>query len=134
MVINMIIYFNERGDNMQNFLVTWFPFILVIVVFYLMILLPENKRKKKYNEMLTSLKLNDEILTKGGILGKIVNLKDDYVILESGPDRARIKLDKNGISQVLTSKTEEPKVEKEAKEVKDTKKLKDAKEIKDEEK
>lgn len=119
---------------MQNFLVTWFPFILVIVVFYLMILLPENKRKKKYAQMLASMKLNDEVLTKGGILGKIVNLKEDFVIIESGPDRTRIKIDKNGISQVLTAKEEEPKADKEAKEVKDTKKLKDAKEIKDDEK
>lgn len=85
------------------------PYILMLAVFYLIIFIPENKRKKKYNSMLAALKLNDEVLTKGGIMGKIVNIKDDFVILETGPDRARIKLTKNGISNVLTASLEEKK-------------------------
>lgn len=85
------------------------PYILMLVVFYLIIFIPENKRKKKYKSMLDTLKVNDEILTKGGIMGKIVNIKDDFVILETGPDRARIKLTKNGISNVLSVSSEEKK-------------------------
>ncbi|MGG7164354.1 preprotein translocase subunit YajC [Clostridium ihumii] len=79
------------------------PILLMLVLFYLMIFLPEKKRKKKYDEMLTNLNLNDEIMTKGGIMGKIVNVQDEFIILESGPDRARIKLSKNGISYVVKS-------------------------------
>jgi len=82
------------------------PIIVILVLFYLIIFIPENRRKKKYNQMLNSLKVNDEIMTKGGIIGKIINMKDDYIILESGPDRARIKLSKNGISTVLSSNNE----------------------------
>lgn len=85
------------------------PYIIMLVVFYLIIFIPENKRKKKYASMLQSVKVNDEILTKGGIIGKIVNVKDDFVILETGPDRARIKLTKNGISSVLTPNLDEKK-------------------------
>ena len=40
-------------------------------------------------------------MTKGGIMGKIVNVQDDFIVLESGPDKARIKLSKNGISTVI---------------------------------
>lgn len=98
---------------MQNFMITYFPFILVIVVFYLMVLMPENKRRKKYTAMLSSLNLNDEILTKGGIIGRIVNLQEKYLIVESGPDRARFKLDRNGVSTVIKSANE---VEEETKE------------------
>ena len=47
--------------------------IAVIALFYLMIFVPEGKRKKKYNAMISSLKVNDEVVTKGGIMGKIVN-------------------------------------------------------------
>ena len=79
------------------------PLIVILALFYLIIFIPENRRKKKYNQMLNDLKVNDAIMTKGGIIGKIINIKDDYIILESGPDRARIKLSKNGISTVLTN-------------------------------
>lgn len=74
------------------------PMILIFVVFYFMLVLPEKKRKKQYQEMLTSLKVNDEVLTRGGIMGKIVHLQEEFVILESGPDRTKIKVSKQGIS------------------------------------
>lgn len=74
------------------------PMILIFVVFYFMLILPEKKRKKQYQEMLTSLKVNDEVLTRGGIMGKIVHLQEEFVILESGPDRTKIKVSKQGIS------------------------------------
>lgn len=76
------------------------------LMLYLIVYLPEKKRKKNYQSLLDSLKVNDEIMTKGGILGKIVNLQDDYVILQSGPENTRIKLSKNGIG-VITKKAEE---------------------------
>jgi preprotein translocase subunit YajC len=98
----------EGGLHMQT-IIALAPYILMLVVFYLIIFIPENKRKKKYKSMLESLKVNDEILTKGGIMGKIVNIKDDFVILETGPDRARIKLTKNGISNVFSASSEEKK-------------------------
>lgn len=92
------------------------PFLLMIVLFYIMMYIPEKKRKKKYGDMLSSLSLNDEIITKGGILGKVVNIQDTFIILETGPNRARIKLEKNGILSVLQSTSkEEDNIEKENK-------------------
>ena len=84
---------------MQQFM-AFVPMIFVLVLFYLMIFLPEKKRKKQYNSMLDTLKVNDEVMTKGGIIGRLVNIQEDYVILESGPDRARIKMNKFGIASV----------------------------------
>ena len=83
------------------------PLILMLAVFYLVIFIPENKRKKKYAALLNNLKVNDEVMTKGGIMGKIINIQDEYIILESGPDRARIKLAKSGISTILNSNSAE---------------------------
>lgn len=82
------------------------PLIAMLIVFYLFLIIPENKRKKKYNEMINNLRVNDEIVTRGGIIGKIVNIQDDFVIVESGPDKGRFKLSKQGISNLVT-KTEE---------------------------
>lgn len=95
---------------MSQGLAGFLPFVLVIAMFYLMIFLPEKKRKKNYSSMIQSLNVNDEIITKGGVIGRIVNLQDDFVILETGPDRIRIKFDKNGILNVISGdKTEEKK-------------------------
>jgi preprotein translocase subunit YajC len=92
--------------NIMNFL----PFILMLGLFYLIIFVPESKRKKKFAAMLNGLKVNDEVMTRGGILGKIVNIQDNFLILQTGPDRTKIKIDKNGISSVM-NKTVEEKVE-----------------------
>ncbi len=87
-------------------LLGFLPMVAVLVLFYVMIFIPEKKRKKQYNDMLSSLKVNDEIMSKGGIMGKVINIQDDYIILETGPERARIKLAKMGIGQVVTNETE----------------------------
>ena len=85
------------------------PIIVMIVLFYLIIYVPENKRKKKYSAMVNSLKLNDEIVTRGGIIGKIINIQDDFVIVQSGPDKARFKLSKSGVASLLSSNEIEEK-------------------------
>ncbi|MBX4259910.1 preprotein translocase subunit YajC [Clostridium estertheticum] len=83
-----------------------FTMVLMLAVFYLVIFIPENKRKKKYAALLNNLKVNDEVLTKGGVMGKIINIQDEYIILESGPDRTRIKLAKSGIGTVINLNTD----------------------------
>jgi len=88
----------------MNAIVSYGPIILMLGVFYLIVFVPESKRKKKYASMLASIKVNDEIVTRGGIMGKITNIQDDFVIVQSGPDRARFKLSKSGILNVLTEK------------------------------
>lgn len=97
--------------QMSPTLMSIITFVLFMVVFYLILFIPENKRKKRYNNMLESLKVNDEIMTRGGIIGSIVNIKDDYVIIQSGPDKSRIKLSKNGIASILNSTEVEEKKE-----------------------
>lgn len=94
-----------------TFMSTVFPFILMLALFYVIIFIPENRRKKKYNSMINSIKVNDELVTKGGIMGKVVNIQDEFVILQTGPDRARIKLNKNGIAEILKATEEAPKAE-----------------------
>lgn len=84
-------------------LIQFLPMMAVLGVFYLILFLPEKKRRKKYQAMLESLSVNDEILTRGGILGRIIKLDEEFIILESGPDRAKIKVQKNGVASVIQS-------------------------------
>ncbi len=96
----------------MNQIVSLLPIILMLVVFYLVVFIPENKRKKKYAALLNNLKVNDEVMTKGGIIGKIVNIQEEFVILESGPDRTKIKLARTGIGSVRNSSSSEVTLEK----------------------
>ena len=80
--------------------------VAMFLMLYFIVFMPEKKRKKNYKALLDSMKVNDEVMTKGGILGKIVNIQDDYIIIQTGPDSVRVKIHKNGIGTV-TKKTEE---------------------------
>lgn len=73
-------------------------FVVLIVVFYFFLIRPENKKKKKLEEMRNQLNVGDEITTIGGLVGKIVNIKDDLITFETGEDRVRIQVTKWAIS------------------------------------
>ena len=73
---------------------------------YFLLILPEKKRTKKYNEMLSALEKNDEIVTRGGIMGKIIIVEEDYVIIETSAERTKLKISKNGIASKVNKVTE----------------------------
>ena len=72
--------------------------VVLIVVFYFFLIRPENKKKKKLEDMRNQLAVGDEITTIGGIVGKIVNIKDDLITFETGEDRVRMQVTKWAIS------------------------------------
>ncbi len=73
-------------------------FVVLIGVFYFFLIRPENKKKKKIAEMRNSLTVGDEITTIGGMIGKIVSIKDDTITFETGEDRVRIQVMRWAIS------------------------------------
>jgi len=83
--------------------------IIMFAVFYFFVIRPENKKKKKTEEMRNSLSLGDEIITIGGMIGKIVQITDDTITFETGEDRVRIQIKKWGIS--TTAKMEAAEAE-----------------------
>ena len=91
---------------MPKGLSTIIPFIFMIVILYAVILIPEKKRKTKYKSMLDNLKVNDEIITRGGIVGKIERIHEDFFIISTGPDKVKLKLTRNGVGMVLEKKEE----------------------------
>jgi preprotein translocase subunit YajC len=80
--------------------------ILILVFFYFFLIVPEQKKQKKFKAMVEALKVGDEIITRGGVYGKIANIKDDYMIIESGAERTKLKITKNAVSSVVTSSEE----------------------------
>ena len=84
-------------------------FPAIIAVFYFFIIRPENKKKKKMSEMRNQLSNGDEITTVGGIVGKVVQVTNDYVTFETGEDRVRIQVIKGAISSVSGASAEQTK-------------------------
>ena len=83
------------------------PLLLMFGLMYLLIIRPENKKKKKAEEMRNALSLGDEITTIGGITGKIVQVTEDTITFETGEDRVRIQVKKWAISTTAKMEAEE---------------------------
>ena len=81
--------------------------IAMFAIFYFVVLMPENKKKKKAEEMRNSLNNGDEITTIGGIIGKVVQVTEDTITIESGEDRVRIQLKKWAVSTTAKMEAEE---------------------------
>ena len=92
--------------------------VAMLGIFYFMLIRPENKRKKEAEQTRNSVKTGDEIVTIGGIVGKVVNVKDDKIVMETSADQVRIELMKWAISSNETAAAaakEEAKKKQEAK-------------------
>jgi len=83
-------------------MLSFLPLILIFVVFYFLLIRPQQKRAKQHQEMLGKLKKNDEVMTSGGIYGKVMALADNVVTLEVAPN-VRIRVHRPQISTVVTS-------------------------------
>ena len=72
--------------------------VAMVAIFYFMMIRPENKRKKEAEAMRSALKVGDKITTIGGIIGTVVDVKDDKFVIETSADRVRIELQKWALS------------------------------------
>jgi len=92
--------------------------VVMIAVFYFLLIRPENKRKKEAEQMRSSLKVGDEITTIGGIVGKVINVKEDKFVIETGADQVRIEFAKWALS---TNETAAATAKEEAKKAQEAK-------------
>jgi preprotein translocase subunit YajC len=83
-------------------MLSFLPLVLIFVVFYFLLIRPQQKKAKQHQEMLGKLKKNDEVMTSGGIYGKVVTLADNVVTLEVAPN-VRIRVSRPQISTVITN-------------------------------
>jgi len=81
------------------FFVSLLPFILIFVLFYVLLILPQQRRQKKHRQMLDSLKKGDRVVTTGGILGTVMNISKDTVTLQIA-DNVKIRILRDSISEM----------------------------------
>ena len=77
--------------------------VAMLAIFYFMLIRPENKRKKEAEQMRASVKTGDKITTIGGVIGTVVNVKDDKIVIETSADQVRIEFAKWAISSNETA-------------------------------
>ena len=88
-----------QGAEAPNPLVSLMPLILMFVVFYFLLIRPQQKKQKEHQNMLSELKKNDEVITSGGIHATIINIKDKTYSLRVD-DNVKIEVSKSAITTV----------------------------------
>lgn len=96
------------------------PLALIVVFFYFFIIRPEKKRNKEMQNMLNNIQVADEVITNGGIIGRVLSVKEDTVLIETGSDRTKIRVLKTAIAKnntvhEMTEETAAPKKKKKGK-------------------
>lgn len=95
-MLNIILMMQPQDGSEANPLMSFLPLLLIVVVFYFFMIRPQMKRQKETRKFRESLKKGDQVVTTGGIYGKIAEVKETTIILEIAKD-VHIKVDKNGI-------------------------------------
>uniref|UniRef100_A0A7V0Z3E4 Preprotein translocase subunit YajC n=1 Tax=candidate division WOR-3 bacterium TaxID=2052148 RepID=A0A7V0Z3E4_UNCW3 len=90
------LYGQTSGQNQSNPIFSLLPLILIFVVFYFLLVLPQQKRQKQHQKLLNSLKKGDRVITSSGIYGTIANVKDNIINLVIA-DGVKVDIDKNHI-------------------------------------
>lgn len=91
------------ADATGGMMSTIIMLVLMVAIFYFMLIRPENKRKKEAEQMRSAVKVGDEITTIGGIIGTVVNVKEDKIVVETSADQVRIEFAKWAISSNETA-------------------------------
>jgi preprotein translocase subunit YajC len=79
------------------------PLFFIFAIFYFLLIMPQQRKQKKWQAMLSELKNGDKIVTSGGLRGTIVSLKDDAVILRVPPDNLKLEISRASVVSVTTA-------------------------------
>jgi preprotein translocase subunit YajC len=98
--------FQASGQPGGGGFLLWLPLIFIFAIFYFLLILPQQRRQKRWQEMINNLKNGDKVQTGGGIRGTVIAIKDDAVTLRVPPDNLRLELAKSAV--VAVGREEEP--------------------------
>ena len=94
----MVYFLNAGMDAGTGMGSTMVMLVVMLAVFYFMLIRPENKRKKEAEEMRGSVKKGDKVTTIGGIVGTVVDVKENNIVIETSADQVRIEIAKWALS------------------------------------
>lgn len=79
------------------------PLLFIFAIFYFLLILPQQRKQKKWQAMLGELKTGDRVVTSGGLRGTIIGLKDDALTLRVPPDNLKLEVSRGSVVQVNTA-------------------------------
>lgn len=90
----------EQSDPIMSFL----PLIVIFIIFYFMLIRPQSKRAKEHKQMVEALQKGTEVVTNGGVLGKITGIGDNFIVVQIA-DGVEIKVQRQSIAQLMPKGT-----------------------------
>src|SRR5687767_2173686 len=99
----ILLFFQDAGGS--SLVWSLLPFVFIFGIFYFLVILPQKKQRQQLQDMISQLKINDEIVTNGGVIGKIKEIKDTSYIIQSA-EKSFLEI---GKSAVVGKKAEESK-------------------------
>ena len=102
-----LLLFQGGGSSPLGGIGMMLPLLFIFGIFYLLLILPQQRRQKKWQAMINDLKTGDRITTQGGIRGSIIAIKEDAVHLRVPPDNLRLEVAKSAV--VSVAREEQPK-------------------------
>ena len=97
--MDSLIVLAATGGGASSMFVNIFPLILIFIVFYFFLIRPQQKRAKEHEAKINAVQKNDEVVTGGGLMGKVIKVADDYVEVEIAPN-VRVKAVKTTLTNV----------------------------------
>src|ERR1041385_89534 len=91
----------DAGGGLGGYL-GFLPLIFIFAVFYFILFMPQQRRQKKWQNMLNELKAGDKVVTSGGLKGTVIALRDDSLHLRVPPDNLKIEVTRSSIVSVTT--------------------------------
>ena len=108
-LITLLTAANPADVAGQSSMFSLIMMIVILIAFYFILIRPQRKKEKKDAEMRKNVQIGDEIVTAGGIVGIIVKVEENTIVIETGVDRSKLRIQKWAISQNLSA-VEEAKV------------------------
>lgn len=93
-------------ENILGMLVTFGPLVFMFIIMYFLMIKPQKKRDAAINEMRNKLEVGDSITTIGGIMGRIVAIREDQITVETGADRVKLHFTKWAVQSVAEKPSE----------------------------
>ncbi len=98
-----------QPDALSSILTLVIPLAIIVIVFYFFILRPQKKQDKEVAEMRDSINLGDIVITVGGIVGRVIRIKDDMMLIETGGGKTRLQIEKRSVREIKAKANQQSK-------------------------
>ena len=96
--------FAQAGGDAGGSLFSLLPLVVIFVLFYFLLIRPQQKRSKQHKEMVAALAKGEEVVTNGGLLGKVIEVDDNFITVEISSE-LNVKVQRQAVSQVMPKGT-----------------------------